>query len=253
MLTIAHLSDTHFGAHPTAAERVRAVLRHIAAMAPPVDVVLLTGDLVDHGADEEYAEARTVLGGWSGPAPMLLCPGNHDVREPYARILRERADSWTITAVDEVHRVGDATFVMLDSLVSAPRGERVDHGVLSPESLALLDAELASGAPTFVCLHHPPVDLHVELMDPIRLQNADDLAAVISRHDNVVATLVGHAHTMCATTFAGRPLLVGGGIASTVTVDAEPLPFITTDLPPSFAIHLVGDDGRIVTHWRTLG
>ncbi|AKU19095.1 hypothetical protein VV02_18860 [Luteipulveratus mongoliensis] len=251
-MTIAHLSDTHFGGHPTATERVRTALAHVAAMSPPVDVVLVTGDIVDHGSEEEYAEAREVLAGWGGPAPMLMCPGNHDVREPYARVLRGRPDAATVSAVDEVHRVGAAKFVMLDSLVSGQAGERVDHGVLAQDSLDLLDAELASGDPTFVCLHHPPVDIHIELMDPIRLRNAEELAAVLERHDNVVATFVGHAHTACATTFAGRPLLIGGGIVSTVTLDAEPLPLITSELPPSFAVHLIGDDGRVVTHWRTL-
>ena len=60
-------------------------------------------------------------------------------------------------------------------------------------------------------------------MDPIRLLDGDALAAVIDRHPHVVATLVGHAHTMAATTFAGRPLLIGGGVVSTVTADAEAL------------------------------
>jgi hypothetical protein len=70
-----------------------------------------------------------------------------------------------------------------------------------------------------------------------------------------VATLVGHAHTMSATTYAGRPLLVGGGVASTVTVDAEQLDTVWYAAPPSFALHLVDDtDGtpRVTTHWRAL-
>lgn len=249
MLTIAHLTDTHFGVHDTATERVRAVLAHVAAMSPPVDVVLVTGDVADHGTEEEYAEACEVLGGWAGPAPLLMCPGNHDVREPYARILRGTPG---VTRCDEVHDVAGSRFVMLDSLVAAPPGERIDHGHLAHESLALLDEALAAGHPTYLCLHHPPVPVHVALMDPIRLDNADALAGVLGRHDNLVATLVGHAHTACATTYAGRPMLVGGGIASTVTLDAEDLPFITADLPPLLAVHLVDDDRRVVTHWRAV-
>ncbi|MDP3894908.1 metallophosphoesterase [Nocardioides sp.] len=249
MLTIAHLTDTHFGGHASAAERARAVLGHVAAMSPPVDVVLVTGDIADHGTEAEYAEAREVLGGWAGPAPMLMCPGNHDVREPYARMLRGTPGA---SRCDEVHDVAGVRFVMLDSLVSAPEGERIDHGHLAEESLEVLDEALAAGHPTYLCLHHPPVTVHVQLMDPIRLDNADRLAEVIGRHDNLVATFVGHAHSACATTYAGRPLLVGGATASTVTLDAEHLPLITAELPPSFAIHLVAEDHRVVTHWRTV-
>ena len=91
-------------------------------------------------------------------------------------------------------------------------------------------------------------------MDPIRLRDPDAglLAEVIARHALVRAVLCGHVHSALATTFAGVPMLAGGGIASTVTMDAEDLPFITTVLPPTFAVHLVGDDGRVVTHWRAV-
>ena len=68
-------------------------------------------------------------------------------------------------------------------------------------------------------------------MDPIRLLDGDALAAVLDRHSHVVATLVGHAHTMGATTFAGRPLLIGGGVVSTVSTDAEDLPQVWYDAP----------------------
>ena len=60
---------------------------------------------------------------------------------------------------------------------------------------------------------------------------------------------------MCTTTFAGRPLLIGGGVVSTVPLDLEPLRIVWYDGPPSFALHLVDDseDGpRVTTHWRAL-
>lgn len=263
--TIAHLSDTHVGGLLGGSERIRRALDHVAALDPPADVVLVTGDVADHGTDEEYAEAAALLDAWPGPAPLLHLPGNHDVREPYARVLARRPDAATAATLDEAHvvtaRSGErAQFVMLDSLVEpppgSPPGARVDHGHLGEETLAWLDERLgesaAAGLPAYVCLHHPPVTIHVGLMDPIRLEDGDALAEVVGRHEHVVAVLVGHAHTACATTFAGRPLLVGGGIASTVPLDAEDLPVITDALPVTFAVHLVGADRRVVTHWRAL-
>ena len=92
-------------------------------------------------------------------------------------------------------------------------------------------------------------------MDPIRLVDGDALADVLERHPHVVATLVGHAHTMSATTYAGRPLLIGGGVVSTVPLDAEPFPIVWYDGPPSLALHLVDDSEtppRVTTHWRAL-
>lgn len=245
-LVVAHLSDTHFGQYAGASARAQLVVEHLAAFDPPVDVVLVTGDVADHGAEAEYHEAARIFASW--PRPILMCPGNHDVREPYARILRDRPGDHPI---NEAATVGGVRFIMLDSLVPAVSGQRIDHGYLEPATLEFLDAELARG-PAVVCLHHPPVDLGLSLMDPIRLRNPADFEAVLLRHDTVLATLVGHAHTACATTFADRPLIVPGGVVSTVTLDAEHLPSITTDLDPTFAIHHFLDGGRVVTQWRTL-
>lgn len=238
---VAHLSDTHFGI-PGAADRVRRVLAHLRAMDPEPDLLVVTGDVTDHGLPEEYAEARAVLGTW--PGAFATCPGNHDVRAAYV-------DAFGATETVLDHR--GRRFLMLDSLVDAVAGVRTDPGHLTEASLAWSDARLSEDdTPTFVCLHHPPRDLGLGLMDPIKLDNGPALAAVLARHPHVVATLVGHAHTMSATSFAGRPLLVGGGAVSTVTHDAEDLPMVWLDAPITFALHLHGDDGTLVTHWRAL-
>ncbi|GGB27759.1 3',5'-cyclic adenosine monophosphate phosphodiesterase CpdA [Flexivirga endophytica] len=255
VLTIAHLSDSHFGAYDGAAHRTRRVLDHVDALDPRPDVVLLTGDIADHGAPQEYRQVRAMLDERVGGAPLLLCPGNHDVRAAYGEILRDLPADRGDDPINEAHLIGGVKFCMLDSLVAAPPGERIDHGQLGPDSLEWLDDELASGETAFVCLHHPPVDVHIDVMDPIGLRDADQLEAVLRRHDNVVATLAGHAHTACAMTFAGRPLLLPGGLVSTVTLDAEPLPEFTGELPPMFAVHFVDDgstDSGVVTHWRAL-
>jgi 3',5'-cyclic AMP phosphodiesterase CpdA len=204
---------------------------------------VVTGDVADHGLAGEYAEARAWLERW--PGPSAVCPGNHDVRTAYVEGLGREAH--------EIVEVGGFRFVMLDSLVDAVDGVRVDEGRLGDDQLHWLDRALgASDAPAFVCLHHPPTTIGLELMDPIRLCDGDALAAVLDHHPHVGAVLVGHAHTMSATTFAGRPLVVGGGVVSTVTADAEALSRLWYGAPPSLALHLVDDDLRVTTHWRAL-
>jgi 3',5'-cyclic AMP phosphodiesterase CpdA len=245
MFVVAHVSDTHFGndvQDPSA--RTAAVMDHLLAMNPRPDVLVVTGDVADHGLSREYAEARAWLDGW--PGAVAVCPGNHDVRAAYVEGLGRDARS--------VVEHGGFRFVMLDSLVDAVAGERVDEGRLGADQLAWLDRKLGdSDDPAFVCLHHPPPTIGLELMDPIRLMDADDLAAVLDHHPHVVAVLVGHAHTMGATTFAGRPLLIGGGVVSTVTADAEQVDTVWYAAPPTFALHLVDEQPpRVTTHWRAL-
>ncbi len=173
-------------------------------MDPRPDVLVHTGDVADHGVPEEYAEAVAVLSAWEGP--MVVCPGNHDVRTPYVDAFLAGASGASRGWANRSHSVGGARFLMLDSLVDELDGVRQDHGVLAREQLAWLDAELSwDPRPTFVCLHHPPVAIGVSLMDPIMLTEPDALAEVIGRHPHVVATLVGHAHTMGGLLVRGPP------------------------------------------------
>jgi 3',5'-cyclic AMP phosphodiesterase CpdA len=247
MFVVAHVSDTHFGnAVQDPVSRAAAVMDHLLAMSPRPDVLIVTGDVADHGLPEEYAVARGWLDRWQGP--LAVCPGNHDVRTAFEDCLGVAARS--------VLEAAGFRFVMLDSLIDAVAGQRVDEGRLGDEQLDWLDHRLGeSDVPAFVCLHHPPTTIGLELMDPIRLVGGDSLAAVLDHHPQVVATLVGHAHTMGTTTFADRPLLIGGGVVSTVTADAEPVDRLWYAAPPSLALHLVHDEPgppRITTHWRAL-
>lgn len=245
---VAHLTDLHFGGPADARPRVDRVLDHLLALDPLPDLLLVTGDVADHGTAAEYDEAREVLARWTGA--RLVGPGNHDVRDAFARgLLGREADG----PLDQALDLPGARFLMLDSLVPAPPGERIDPGELAVESLGWLDEQLLSDPrPTYVCLHHPPVDIGVSLMDPIKLRRPERLEAVLRAHAHHRATLVGHAHTQGATMFAGKPLLIGGGVASTVPLDQEPLPRVWEAAPPTIALHLIQDDGRVTTHWRAL-
>ena len=246
---IAHVSDTHFGGPPDARARAEAVVAHLLELDPRPDVLLVSGDIADHGLPEEYAEARAVLDAW--PGPKLVGTGNHDVREAFASGMLdvEIVPGPLVQLLD----AEDFRILMLDSLVPARDGKRIDHGELSRDQLDWLDERLASDdKPAFVSLHHPPADIGLGLMAPILLKEPEPLELVIMKHPHVIATLVGHAHTACATTFAGRPLLIGGGCASTVPLDSEPYPVVWEAGPPTLAFHLLHDDGRLTTHWRAL-
>lgn len=241
MIVFAQLSDTHLDGGQPRADRVRAVMASLVRGRAPLDAVLVTGDIADHGLPAEYEQARSVL---TGPWPLLFCPGNHDERAAFRRVLLGGEGD---RPINQVHRMPGAVFVLCDSTIPDN-----DDGYLTDETLAWLDAELGVDrvTPALVVFHHQPVPLHTETSDVIRLSGEDRLAAVLGRHPQVVAVLCGHAHSAAATTFAGRPLLAAPGVVSTSALPWEERDRADLQAPPAVAYHVLGDDGRLTTHYR---
>ncbi|MGC4953380.1 phosphodiesterase [Actinomadura citrea] len=241
MIVFAQLSDTHLDGGEGPAERAARVMDHLNGV--PVDAVLVTGDIADHGEPAEYEQARKVL---ASGHPVLTCPGNHDRRGPYREVLLDEPPGGG--PVNRAHEIAGATFLMCDSTVP---GE--DHGRLDDETIGWLDRRLAAApdSPAFVCFHHPPVRLQIPYVDGIRQFGERRLAEVVLRHPQVVAVLCGHAHTAAATTFAGRPLLVAPGVVSTLRLPWQEGDIADLDAPPGVAFHVLDDEGRLSTHYRT--
>ncbi|MCX5010397.1 metallophosphoesterase [Streptomyces sp. NBC_00555] len=250
VIVIAHLSDIHLDGGPRAADRTRAVMNYLDALPHDLDAVLVSGDIADHAAADEYEEAAKLL---RSRHPVVVCPGNHDERVAFRQgLLGEETPS--AEPVDQVLRGEGFVLAVCDSSVP---GE--DHGLLEESTLAWLDGVLADTpreTPVLVAFHHPPVPLHVPYVDTIRQFGEERLAALVERHPHLTAFLCGHAHTAAATTFAGRPLLVAPGVVSTVRLPWEAptgtSEHVHLDEPPAVAFHVIGDDGRLTTHYRVV-
>jgi 3',5'-cyclic-AMP phosphodiesterase len=239
-MLLVQVSDLHLDGSPQRRERAARVMAYVNGLTG-VSAVLVSGDIADHGAPEEYAQARELL---KSPHRVLTCPGNHDVRGPYESVLLDRAPCGG--AVNEAHDVDGVLVAMCDS----SRPGRAD-GLLDDGTLAWLDHVLSGRRPALVCFHHPPAPMHQPMIDEILLTNPDGLAGVIDRHPGVVAVLCGHAHTAAATTFAGRPCHVAPGVVSTLRLPAEHAEDLDYQLPPAVALHVL-DGTRLTTHYRVV-
>src|SRR5436305_1117243 len=83
MRSIAHISDLHFGYNdPLLAKELCNKLNEIAP-----DILVISGDLVEHATAEEFERAREFLG--QLPGPQIVVPGNHDL--PFYNLWRR----WT--------------------------------------------------------------------------------------------------------------------------------------------------------------
>ncbi|MET7283931.1 metallophosphoesterase [Kribbella sp. NPDC005582] len=248
MIVIAHLSDPHLDGTDVPRDRLRRVTAYLREFSTPVDVVLVSGDLADHGLPAEYAELAAEL---PTDVPVLVLPGNHDVSAP----LRAGLAGFVDAAGDghPVHQVRDvagARFVLVDSTVPDE-----DHGLLSKESLAWLDGVLREpfDGPIFVAMHHPPLVMHHPVMDQWLLFEQPALEAVLAGKP-ITAILTGHVHNPVATTFAGHPVLGAPGIRSTVPLPFEPAPasgtIVDTDAAPGLALHIYYPGEPLQTFYR---
>ncbi|MFF3291670.1 metallophosphoesterase [Streptomyces sp. NPDC003023] len=247
MTVLAHLSDLHLDGGPASAARARRAVDHLTALPGTVDAVLVTGDIADHGREREYRRARELLAPLHDRCPVLLCPGNHDARPKFRQVLLGGAAS--AAPVNEVRDIGGVRILMCDSSVPGR-----PEGLLEPQTLRWLDDALAAapGRPAFVAFHHPPAALGLPGIDRIGLREPHGLAAVLARHDQVVAVLCGHAHTAAATVFAGLPLLCAPGIASAALLPCEQgarAPWQSDRVPPALTFHLY-EGGRLTSHVR---
>lgn len=214
---LAQISDPHLGEPPIGDAKpkksLREVIAAIEALPNPVDAILVSGDLAEHAAPEEYALAAELIGRLGVPFHVL--PGNHDDRATMraAFDLPGEPDAPLDYAAD----LGPLRLVVIDSTIP---GE--DRGDFEAGQLEWLEAELASAPeqPTIVAMHQPPLVTGIAEWDGVIMTASDRgaLAAVIERHPQVRAIVGGHLHRIVVSSLAGRPVVV----APSTFVQARP-------------------------------
>ncbi|MGP3635474.1 metallophosphoesterase [Streptomyces sp. 24-1644] len=258
-MLLAHISDLHLDGTDRATDRATRVVTYLNSLARQPDAVLVTGDIADHGAPEEYAEAARLLAALTAPA--LPCPGNHDDRATYRKVLlgdehTEGADGVT-GPINRLHHVAGYALLLCDSTIPGEDAGRFDDETLDWLARTLDDLGDTPALPAF---HHPPATVHHPYLDSTNLTNAALFAELLAERpvDNVPAILTGHAHTSMAATFAGRPLLVAPGVISTLRLPWESGEGLVDRIaPPGVAFHVLdegvrGAGGRITTHYRVV-
>ncbi|GHF51095.1 3',5'-cyclic adenosine monophosphate phosphodiesterase CpdA [Streptomyces mashuensis] len=249
MIVTAHLSDLHLDGQQRSTDRTRAVVDYLNALPYDLDAVVVTGDIADHGLPAEYELARQLL---ATRHPLLVCPGNHDERTAFRRFLLGEPAS--TAPVNRVHRTAGLTIALCDSSIPGK-----DEGFIEDDTLLWLEDVLArtpGDMPVLVGFHHPPAVLHSPHIDGLRQFGQERLAALVEHHPNIAALICGHAHTAAATTFAGKPLIVAPGVASTLRLPwehpAHPADHVHLDQPPALVFHVLDETGRLTSHYRNV-
>jgi len=208
MASFIQITDTHIvepGAlvcgqsdTATALERAIATINARLPLWGDVDCAIVTGDLTDHGAPEEYAHFSALMDALD--LPWLAVPGNHDRRGAMRAAFAGRDWMPESGPVHWVRDFGPFSVIALDTLL-----EGAHHGVLAEEGLDFLDTALAEigDQPALVATHHPWMHTGIPAMDADNLRNGAAVMTRLEAHPGTVRMISGHVHR-AATAQIGR-------------------------------------------------
>lgn len=254
VLRVGQLSDTHFlgaGASPEGmhgydtSEAFDAVLADLEARHE-LDVVVVTGDVADHGSPEEYEIAAAAFARL--PAPVVMCPGNHDFDDPFRRGFDAdhigipqvtRHDAWTFVYVDSNagRMIADTDGTFVD-----PPGDLRLHanGALGERHASQVRDAVADhdGEHVFIWVHHPP-DSNVPLAADAGY--TAEWAALVADLADVRGFGAGHTHVPSTYRFADRPVFVAPSLKNNFDLTAN------TWLPPGYRTYEFHPDGDVTS------
>ena len=207
MRVIAHISDLHFGYNdPLLA---KALSQTLADLKP--DVLVVSGDLVEHATDAEFVSARDFLD--TLPSPQIIVPGNHDLPfynlwrrfteglEKYRRFITDDPEPAFID--DEIAIVG------ADSAHLYPvKGGKITDSQL--DDLVAVFAALPAGLIRVLVTHHPfdlPQPSNPHLLIGHSRRAVTRLAPVVD------ILLAGHVHVSSIGSTSTRYKLEGYAMA----------------------------------------
>lgn len=248
-MIIAQISDTHILAptsdDPAAQLRADCLRRCIADInRQRPDAVIFTGDTVQNGQPEEYAQLRELLAPLQ--APLYLIPGNRDDKAALRTAFSDQP-YWPENG-GFLHYVVEDHALRLVGIDSTLPGER--QGVFCPARQAWLDAALSNqpDRPTVLFIHHPPFDVGDHYVGGYRRpEEAAALTDVVRRHPQVERLLCGHVHWPVERPWAGTTACIMPSIAVDVRKGIDET---VAGKRPIYLLHCTSDETGLVSRAR---
>ncbi len=248
-MIIAQISDTHIAlGTPDADRRIRdfeRTIEDINSLNPQPDVIIHSGDIVQNGRLDEYAQAAAIMKEVNGPVHLMV--GNKDDRAnlrkafPSTGYLKSSSGFVTYSIDDFPLRL-----IVLDTLnPGSNKGDFCEDRAAS--LIELVDADPKK--PTAIFAHHPPFIVS-EGPDPLHFETEDILErfrSTVQRSSSVLGMFCGHVHRGVAGHVGNIPVLVMPCIATTLRRGDYP-PGLTTC--PIYHIHKYDPDWGISSEIR---
>jgi len=233
------LSDTHLLSDPSAqawghnpAENLALVMN---ALPAHVDVMVVTGDVVQDGSVEAYRLAQTLIEGRA--THTYFVPGNHDDRDAMGAVLgpvedlrvTPLSDRWTLVSVNTQWLGHDAGYIPVETL------DRLRQHVEQVKTHLAL------------CMHHPPISPCAQ--PECGLMGSDRLLRAL-RNGPVRVVLSGHVHQKFQTTRDGVTFLGAPSTFRQLRHGQHPH-YTDTGEPPAAQLLRLHDNGDVECRYVT--
>ncbi len=217
-MIIAQISDTHIALDtPDARRRIEDfedTVADINALDPAPDVVVHTGDIVQNGRPDEYAQAAATLAKLH--APVYVMVGNKDdrpnLREAFSGCeYLSRRSGFVDYAIEDY----PVRLIALDTLnPDSKKGDFCEQRFRNLHDLIGSD----TSKPVAVFMHHPPFEVtvgpdlrHFDVVETmLRLRRA------LQQSGRVVVVFSGHVHRSVTGSVGSIPGWVMASIATTL-------------------------------------
>jgi Icc protein len=247
-MLIAQITDLHIGferdnPHELNVRRLNMVIDQLNDMTPRPDLLIVSGDLVEHPDDKRgYRHMEALVKRWQGS--IIWAIGNHDDRANFLEVLPEvPTDEHGFIQYEAEH--GDLRFLVLDTLDPGRHG-----GMICEQRAKWIKARLREkkDRKTVIVLHHPPVDTGIPWMSALPCEQwVQRLEAIVRPAKQVVAMIAGHVHRPITTDFAGKRLVVASSTAPQVALDLDD---VDPQHPDGRALIIADAPGYALHYWN---
>jgi 3',5'-cyclic-AMP phosphodiesterase len=255
--TIAQITDFHVGRTITFPsgqvdlfDQLVKTVKHINNSDPPVDLVAVTGDLVNHGHLEDYNRVKRELDKLISPYYIVV--GNHDQRQTLRQVFHDHS---YLSGDDEFIQYTienkPLRIIALDTLEPGAH-----YGLLCKTRLNWLDKKLKEQPerPTLILMHHPPFETGMPYPDSLGMRGKKEFGELITGHSQVKAIASGHTHRDSVIGWRGTVVYVTPSSAFSYALEFKDVDDLDPLLEPAACrIFRWDPDTGLVSHLNYIG
>jgi len=248
-MIIAQISDTHISLSSQSSSQqlldFETVIFDINSLDPQPDLIIHSGDIVQNGLMEEYAEATRILS--KAKAPVYVMAGNKDDRRNIKKSFGEE-NYLSVNSEFIEYEINDFSIkvIILDTLnKNSNKGHFCD--LRRKNLVKMINSETVK--PIVVLMHHPPCEINVgpDIFHFDNLNAMADLCQTLQRSDRVISIFCGHVHRSTTGQIANIPVTVATAVATQIRWGNYPAHLAKI---PIYNLHRYHQDWGFITETR---